>query len=141
MDGTIHPMSSGDKDCFEDWQPFINDGICQEVSNQDACSFDGFDCCQDVINDMECWGDGCTCFVTGQIHAHVRRDFTNCTVEASILFNGNCDPEANVEECNWDMGDCCMSIKNGYMVAKDPTCSEGCICHETQTSHFGTLAI
>ena len=118
MDGTLHPTSTGDGNCFEDWLPFVNDGKCQEIINHEDCASDGSDCCQEIINDAYCWGEGCTCFLTGQVHI-TPRAFSNCTAEHSLLINGNCDPEANVEECNWDMGDCCMNKKNGYLVSKD----------------------
>ena len=138
VDGTLHPTSTGDGNCFEDWLPFVNDGKCQEFTNHEDCASDGSDCCQEIINDAYCWGEGCTCFLTGQIHM-APRAFSNCTAEHALLINGNCDPEANVEECNWDMGDCCMNKKNDYRVRKDPTCIEGCKCHETGTSHFSTF--
>ena len=76
------------------------DGVCHEFLNNKGCLYDGFDCCYDMINDFECKDKGCECFIDGQVHTNVRNDFPNCTVDQSILFNGECNGEANIQECN-----------------------------------------
>ncbi len=45
-------------------------------------------------------------------------------MENDIVGNGACNDEANIPECKYDLGDCCLA-KIDYFECQD------CICHET----------
>ena len=136
MSGQVSPIGSK-VTCPERYAPLLNDGRCQEFMNYEDCQFDGIDCCLDVTFTTACKGHGCACYMDGEFKQSFRELYPNCTVEDAILTNGECDPAANVEECSFDMGDCCMNEGNGYKITvMGGGCHEECFCHETQNLHF-----
>ena len=73
----------------------------------------------------------------GEIRPTFREFHPNCTVADELLTNGMCDGVANVEECAYDVGDCCMHEGNDYDInIFDADCYEDCFCHKTQNLHF-----
>ncbi len=101
-----------------------DDGFCQTALNTERCLYDEGDCCDDMAI-CECSGPGCFCNTDAT--QHCKREFciaVHCKQNAlkSLAFcitgkvcNGDhdeidddvCNTELNVEECNYDGGDCC----------------------------------
>ena len=44
----------------------IGDGFCDDVNNQELCSYDGDDCCLEPVQALYC--DVCICHETGLVH-------------------------------------------------------------------------
>ena len=69
-----------------------------------------------------------------------------------LAINNNCNDITNVEECNWDMGDCCGRIRsNDCMICKchlplsqalnGTTYQKSGIRHQRELSRYGRAAI
>ena len=77
----------------------IGDGFCDDLTNNKECEYDGGDCCGDYIDKTYC--SQCTC-ISGISDE-------GCHY-ASLVGNGWCNDETNVQEYNFDVGDCCGSF-------------------------------
>ena len=75
------------------------DGYCDDVTNVEACFFDGGDCCGNDVNTDYC--EQCFCY----------EEFPECVYlfDVKLIGNGVCNDETNIDVCNFDGGDCCGS--------------------------------
>ena len=99
------------------------DGFCDDESNIEECDFDGGDCCQDVVGIIDtsfCYA--CVC----KSECHLDMD------SYDLIGDMFCDDSTNIEECNFDGGDCC-----GFDVWTD-FCKE-CLCLEDENYEEGTV--
>ena len=133
---------------------WIGDGSCDDHTNTELCSYDGGDCClEPVIKDDYCID--CICHLDGTRHPSKNTESTTTllpsttleftTISTSIanttasmsfypncepgylewIGDGSCDDSTNIEDCNFDGGDCCLEF-----VVKD-FCYE-CCCHQDE---------
>ena len=89
---------------------WIEDGYCDDGTNNQECHFDGGDCCGYNINIHYC--TECICF-----------EDVSCSAPLLLIGDGICDDEANTAGCTYDGGDCCGDcINTDFCTA--------CICHQ-----------
>ncbi|CAM9120094.1 unnamed protein product [Laminaria digitata] len=102
----------------------IGNGLCDTVSNNPSCGYDGGDCC------------GCTCDGEGSGHAcgssgfdcrdpvcldpAVVAEFLDCTGGWLMIGDGTCQTETNNPSCGYDGGDCCPCSCSGNTCAFSP---------------------
>ena len=77
----------------------IQDGYCNDESNNHDCNFDGDDCCYTCVNKDFC--KHCLCF-----NEH---DLGGIN---PLIGDGICHDGLNNVHCNFDGGDCCGSCVN-----------------------------
>ena len=73
--------------------------------------------------------DSLTVFLTHRfINFHIRDCFSTIAecLHGNLIGNGICDGVANVPECRWDGGDCC--IKEACKIKKLTKCTDGEDC-------------
>ena len=90
--------------------PLINNGFCNDETNNADCQYDGGDCCGPCVNKDHCLD--CLCF-----HSVDKR------VSNAVIGDGFCNDDKNNAECSYDHGDCCLTNLNKEF------CSE-CRCSE-----------
>ena len=88
----------------------IGDGVCEDDTNNEGCSYDGGDCCGSNVNKQDC--TNCICYAD-----------MDCTAPLDLIGNGFCNDEANTAGCSYDGGDCCGDCANTDL------CTE-CTCHD-----------
>ena len=88
----------------------INDGNCNDETNNENCIYDGDDCCGGCVHTEYCTQCACLGNLTGNGYSN------------SLLGNGICNDETNTFECAYDGLDCCGSSAN------IDHCTE-CVCH------------
>ena len=88
---------------------YLNDGYCEDQSNNEECNYDEGDCCGDNVNIAIC--DACICY-----------PHETCSAPLDLIADGYCNDETNNAECNFDGGDCC-----GLCVNSDHCFN--CLCH------------
>ena len=76
--------------------PWVGDGFCQDLTNNEECDFDGGDCCGSCVNTKYC--NDCEC-VGDQIGEAADNN--------AFFANGICQDELNNAQCNFDGFDCC----------------------------------
>ena len=125
IDETIRELYQTQSECGVAYT-LVGDGICQGVFNNEACNFDGGDCCLSIIHD-DCFGELCKCNLDNTIHEKLSSKLDGCS-NFGLAINGECNDETNVEECMWDLGQCCKReiIRNCH----------DCICHEDNMVHY-----
>ena len=77
--------------------------------------------------------DSLTVFLTHRfINFHIRDCFSTIAecLHGNLIGNGICDGVANVPECRWDGGDCC--IKEACKIKKLKKCIDGKDCTMTK---------
>ena len=89
---------------------WVNDGLCDDMNNNDACNYDGGDCCGSCVITEFCSECACLGNITGM-------ELSN-----PLIGNGYCNDVTNNFQCDFDGLDCC-----GPPVNTD-FCSE-CSCH------------
>ena len=77
----------------------IQDGYCDDSTNNRHCTFDGGDCCGPCVNKEHC--SECKC-KTGFVKE----------IRNALVGDGFCHDSYNSMECNFDGGDCCGSCVN-----------------------------
>ena len=89
----------------------VGNGICDDESNIQSCDFDGGDCCGIAVITRFC--QDCQCYDEhGNVQtstAQPNDDFSTTQKECPepwLTGNGNCDPENDNYECDYDGGDC-----------------------------------
>ena len=112
------------KDCAclgsdEITNPLVGNSQCNDETNNLNCNYDGGDCCGYSINSEHC--TECTCFHQETCLAGVTHAFVG---------DGVCNDETNIEECNYDSGDCCGNSINSEH------CTE-CTCFHQETCLAG----
>ena len=117
-------------DCYN--KGICNNGTCECQAgwdNQSDCS--EFAC----IEDFHCKNNG-TCETTYN-NCYCEKDwreFLDCTYNCpylNLIGNGFCNDETNNANCNYDGGDCCISIKKDH-------CSD-CVCYYEENCDAGLL--
>ena len=94
----------------------VGNGNCNDEANNFNCAYDGGDCCGSLTNTENCYN--CTCY---------HKETCASGVDHPLVGNSVCNDETNVEECDFDGGDCCGScINRNY-------CSQ-CMCYETSVN-------
>ena len=58
-----------------------------------------------------------------------------------ITNDGYCDDEANIEECNYDFGDCCDFMQNDFSLCQDCFCYSEEINDGCQLNFFDSLVL
>ena len=95
---------------------YIGDMFCDDVTNTKGCNYDGGDCCNpysfffmchhcvcfDMPN-LEVFGDG---FIDDEPPKRCE------SKQKSRIANGICEDDVNVQECDYDGGDCCKQDSN-----------------------------
>ena len=99
---------STNKDCPNG--ELVNDGKCNDETNNEDCYFDGDDCCGSCADTELCTQCACLGNLTGNGYSH------------PLLGNGICNDETNTLECAYDGLDCCGSN------ATIDYCTD-CTCH------------
>ena len=82
----------------------VGNDYCNDETNTANCNYDGGDCCILNTNTTHC--SDCACHIQETCQAGNHPLYT--------VGNGYCDDNNNVQECNYDGGDCCLDIGNGY---------------------------
>ena len=102
------PFLFNKKDCPNG--ELVDDGKCNDKTNNEDCFFDGDDCCGSCPNTELC------------TQCAYLRNLTGNGYSNPFLGNGICDDETNTLECAYDGLDCCGSN------ATVDHCTE-CACH------------
>ena len=89
---------------------WVGDGYCDDITNNEACTFDGGDCCGSTVNTEYC--TECICLLNETCIAGTH----------PWVGDRHCNDETNHVECYYDGGDCCGSCVN------IDQCSD-CVCH------------
>ena len=89
---------------YEDW---IGDGFCDDVTNNEACFFDGGDCCSGIID----FCTECQCLEGGG-GGGSGGTTTGGACDQGWIADGYCDDNNNNIDCTYDGGDCCGSDVN-----------------------------
>ena len=106
---------------------FIGDGYCDDESNIEKCNYDGGDCCDHSANTDFCIK--CECH-----NESFSSSFSSTSSGCIYVGDGYCDDFDNVEECNYDGGDCCDQ-------SADKSYCEICQCYnESFSSTLSTTA-
>lgn len=100
--------------CYEN-MAWWGDGNCDDRLNTANCQFDGGDCCLPEINNKFCLS--CTCKFDGLLHLFEETttfpSFLGCPkYVAEMVGDGVCDDWTNNPDCDYDGGDCCLTIRN-----------------------------
>eukprot|EP00904_Undaria_pinnatifida_P003008 jgi/Undpi1/12708/HiC_scaffold_6.g02376.m1 len=118
-DDDITTLPSSEEACIEG---FLSDGDCDLTNNIDECGYDGGDCCEctcvstdeytcgdDNHGGFACVDPGASCVEDDDFEAPMESQgsysYSPC-IEDNIS-DGDCDNTNNVEECDYDGGDCC----------------------------------
>ena len=102
-DGTRHPTILVEG-CAN--PTYKGDGFCDDEANNLDCDYDGGDCCLDEINDSYC--TDCWCYATSSQHMSLLNSTSSSgCVLPDYKGDGYCDDDNNVEDCEYDGGDCC----------------------------------
>ena len=66
--------------------------MCDDLTNNDACEYDGGDCCGDSVNDQYC--NECICHESGDT-----ANTNNCPAYVNVAWVGDtmCDDSTNIE--------------------------------------------
>ena len=83
----------------------IGDGKCHAVTNTEDCNYDGGDCCEATCNHPNCgvfWEYDCQ-------DPSINPYAPACPVNFKQIGDGLCHAAANIPECGYDGGDCCVS--------------------------------
>ena len=105
--------------CSSHIQAYIGDGYCDDTANVPICNFDDGDCCLDPIQDDFCFF--CQCYQGNMT--------SECSTDLFTMVNdGMCQDQSNIEACDWDGGDCCDTEASAYL------CHE-CQCHSGPSLH------
>ena len=92
-----------DSTCSSNW---VGDGACDDECNTEDNSWDGGDCCGPDVNDWWCWDCECLDPNSEYFGAEGGQDEEDpCTFW--YVGDGYCDDECNVENHDFDGGDCC----------------------------------
>ena len=81
------------------WPELVQDGYCNDESNNPDCNFDGDDCCYACVDKEHC--QDCLC-----VHEHGWEGIN------PLIGDGYCQDGMNSAQCNFDGGDCCGSCIN-----------------------------
>ena len=89
----------------------IGDGLCNDETNNAACYFDNGDCCLTNLITDRC--TNCTCYSQETCEAGILPlDLSISTGDIIILppsvGDGYCTDVTNIQQCNFDGGDCCL---------------------------------
>ena len=105
---------------------YIGDMFCDDVTNIQGCNYDGGDCCDPYSFFFLC--HHCVCFHMPKPEVFIdyeppkRCEFN----QKSRIANGICEDDVNVEQCEFDGGDCCNPDSNIYF------CND-CLCIQSHT--------
>ena len=99
--------------CTAGYHPLVGNGFCDDETNVAGC-YDGGECCGYGYNINWEHCTECTCFIQETCLAGVH----------PLVGNGFCDGETNIDECEYDGGECCFNVGNGY--CDDDSNTPGC---------------
>ena len=92
-------------DCTNDTS-LVNNGYCNDETNNAECNYDGGDCCGSCVVTEHCIE--CQCLDGGAGNG----------ISSPTFGDGLCHDEINNVDCNFDGGDCCSHntdlIGNGF---------------------------
>ena len=132
-------LTTSSEECFQDW---VGDGCCDDIYNIQECNYDGGDCCGSNINTNCC--DECLCL---NDDGNITTTTLSLTTSSEECFqdwvgDGYCDDIYNIQECNYDDGDCCGSNIN-FDYCDECQCleTEGIISITTTTTPSLTLIV
>ena len=94
----------------------VQDGYCNDETNNRECQYDGGDCCSPNINTEFC--SECICYM---------KETCKASFIPSLVGDGICHDDTNNDECNYDGGDCCLSNENTEQCFWQETCRAGVI--------------
>ena len=83
-----------------EYPQFVEDGYCNDETNNRHCAFDGGDCCYSLVIKNFCSECKCLSGYAGDEISH------------PLIGDGYCNDETNNPEYNYDGGDCCLSNVN-----------------------------
>ena len=89
--------------CSSNW---VGDGACDDECNTEDNSWDGGDCCGPDVNDWWCWDCECLDPNSEDFGAEGGQDEEDPCI-GWYVGDGYCDDECNVENHDFDGGDCC----------------------------------
>ncbi len=92
--------------CNED---YATDGYCDDVNNNDVCGFDGGDCCGSTCENGGTWAcgsNGFNCLNPDACDMYEGSEYLS-------IGDGTCNSGNNIEQCNYDGGDCCNESWDG----------------------------
>ena len=115
--GTTTPSGTTTSGGCNEW---IGDGYCDDINNNQDCSYDDGDCCGSNVNTQYC--NICQCLEGGG-GGGSGGTTTIGACSQSWIADGYCDDINNNLACSYDGGDCCGSNANTQY------CTE-CICYE-----------
>jgi hypothetical protein len=100
----------------------VDNGFCNDESNNHYCNYDGGDCCDENANSDSC--SECICHFLETCEARYH----------PLVGNGFCDDNTNIAECDYDGGDCC-----GYDIKYDH-CTD-CSCQSLFFNQSGSVPL
>ena len=100
-----NPLNSNQDDCAN--ISLVENGFCNDLTNNKKCNFDGGDCCVNIKTD---YCSECTCYL---------EEMCETGLHPSV-GDGICNDETNIDKCNFDEGDCCGNGNKNFCV--DCTC-------------------
>eukprot|EP00750_Incisomonas_marina_P012220 INCI16661.1.p1 GENE.INCI16661.1~~INCI16661.1.p1 ORF type:complete len:649 (+),score=121.52 INCI16661.1:206-1948(+) len=115
---------------------WVADGVCDDVNNKCACSWDGGDCCGSTNKYNHCSaykssGNPLDCCLDPDAELPPAGCDGFCK-KLGLKGDGYCDDTNNVCGCDWDGGDCCGADRNLQFCKEcqcldpdDTTCSAG----------------
>ena len=81
-----------------DYVALVNNGFCNDETNNEDCNYDGGDCCVVDANTDSC--SECACYLRETCAAGYH----------PLVGNGFCNDDTNIAECDFDGGDCCSNL-------------------------------
>ena len=90
--------------CPSNW---VGDGACDDECNTEDNSWDGGDCCGPDVDDWWCWDCECLDPNSEDFVAEGDEDEEEDPCTFWYVGDGYCDDECNVENHDFDGGDCC----------------------------------
>ena len=103
------------------WPELVQDGYCNDESNNPDCNFDGDDCCYACVDKEHC--QDCLC-----IHEHGWQGIN------PLIGDGFCQDGMNSAQCNFDQGDCCL-----FNITINQCTNCTCLVHETCAAGYHPL--
>ena len=97
---------------------YVGDGSCDDGVNIPECNYDNGDCC--LPNPLTMYCTLCLC-KSYDYHGEI------CRNDITQIGDGLCDDATNVQECDFDGGDCCGNDVSTELC-------EICTCHLGHTS-------
>ncbi|CAM9375903.1 unnamed protein product, partial [Ectocarpus sp. 4 AP-2014] len=101
---------------WELYSALVADGFCHQAFNNAECGYDGGDCCECTCVDASytcgyggfaCIDPSAVCVDDDNITEGIAEGCSDGGGYVASIGDGYCSDENNIEECDYDGGDCC----------------------------------